>query len=262
MNTTELDEIGRRIHAVFPAVCDWFERLRPVQQDAIRSRRNAALMDLDAAFVDRAIGEFAGSHECPWGGYGQTEYVYAHVARRARAIAAERSADAECATTIERGTRRQGIAFGDPLIRASELVTRLIQARCRGECATAVETREWLDAECPATAADDNDPREWARCATCRDSGLVTVVSVLTQRPHGLTWTTAAAACRCESGRAFRERRDEKSRLPEYDDQKHVRVISFATATDILAESSRVRERYAQRNRVDDFDAFNDRGAM
>ena len=137
----------------------------------------------------------------------------------------------------------------------NELAAELMAAKARGECRTAAETRAWLYER----IGGEDDRRDAVRCTACNDSGCVTVLSTMRRYAHGWGWTTGVVACPCEQGRSFRERRDEATRLPQYDECQHVRVVAMATEEDIRAEVLRVQERRANRGRESSFDRFNER---
>jgi len=257
VNQHEVGQIAELIHLTFPAVNDWFEQLTSTQQQAIRARRNATLMDLSMADAKAAVMSLAVDVDCPWAGYGQLEYAYAHVAKRAREIAGAKRMASESDENVRRGRRTGGTHDGGSLIEAKGLVAEFVEAKRRGELPDAKAVREWFDNREPMTQAEADQRKNRYVHLGCFDSGRIPVVAQLGRgRDGSIWWTTTSTGCECEAGREFRER-GEDARLPTYDESRHVRIVPHATAADVLAEMARVREREFEAKRVPGFDQHN-----
>ena len=140
-----------------------------------------------------------------------------------------------------------------------EMADELLVARAAGQCRTAAETRAWFDSR----LSGEEDVRDATRCDVCRDSGLIQCLVSVRRNTDG-SWRKwfGVASCPCAKGAHFRQYKEEKARVPMYDELEHVRVIPGATEADLQAEVRRVMERRANKNRVPGFDRFNERQAF
>lgn len=257
MNQSEYEQLRDEILSTFPELHEYGARYAKAQPgesgearahriataNAQRERRRDALIGLEVCDVRAAINEYRLAPNVPWNEYGRQGQGFAMIGDRAKQIAKERrSANAEASeheTAVERGRRRDpGVSNGAALISASGLVAEFVAARKRGELLDAKAVREWFDQREPLTQAEADQRRNRYVCLACLDTGRIPVVAQLGRAKDGsLWWTTTSTACECESGCEFRQR-DERCRLPVYDETRHVRVVRHATERDIIAEMS------------------------
>jgi hypothetical protein len=250
MTDTEYDTLNLKILRTFPSLGDWFARLDPEAKEAQRDRRKRALAALEGRDVENAIADLSLLPESPWSAYGAAEWAYNTIAAKAREFAAKRKHREE-----ERGLLAVNHGAGLFLRSIRELADELVTLK-KSDGWTPGNTRDWLDREIPE---DPNDKREWAKCTACRDTGLILVLSTIRRVEDRVVHSTAAAACHCERGRVFAERKDEAARLPLYDECEQVRLPIGCSGEDAERALLATRDRRAKKNRVKSWDDWNDR---
>lgn len=283
MNQAEYEACKDAILATFPELREHASRYHVkgdddgATRDAQIERRKACLMPHAAADVRQAIAEYATSADVPWNEYGRQGQGFAMIGERARQIAKARINAESAVSEVERSKqplarkkRGSGGTSG-----AGDLVPRsfrddvddLLKAKGRGDVRCAADVRAWLARN---DDPQDRDRRDEFTCPLCRDTGLVTCVTSLTQRERGgetwIAWTTGVAACSsksCIQGDRFADRKDENARLPKYDETEMVRLAdpSFAQLEDVLAAIAETRKKNEAKHRHGFLDDFNNRNA-
>jgi hypothetical protein len=250
MTDAEYDQANLKITATFPSLGSWFNRLDVDTKAAQRERRKAVLLPLEARDVLNAVTDLSRGAESPWSEYGAEEWAYNRIAAKAREFSAKRKHREE-----ERGLLAVNHGTGLSLRSIRELADELVTLK-KSDGWTPGNTRDWLDREIPE---DPNDKREWAKCTACRDTGLILVLSTIRRVEDRVVHSTAAAACHCERGRVFAERKDEAARLPLYDECEQVRLPIGCSGEDAERALLATRDRRAKKNRVKSWDDWNDR---
>jgi len=252
MTDTEYAAITEKIAYTFPALASWFLRLPMAGRQAQRERRKATLIDLEARDVNNAITDFSIAPVAPWAGFGQEEWAYGHIAKRAKEFAESRAGRRD--VPIGRGAYQpiQGLKS------IREQAEQLVELKKQPDW-THDDTRDWLDKEIPP---DTEDRRERWSCLPCHDTGLVPCLASIRMVKGEIVFTQGSKACHCQLGRTFSERRDESTRITPYDECEHVKlpfgIISGEEAQALLLAT---RERRANRNRNPGFDQYNDEQA-
>lgn len=279
MNQAEYDACKDLILATFPELREYAARHHVQGDDGGRTRdaqierRKACLTPHSAADVRQAIAEYATSAEVPWNEYGRQGQGFAMIGERARQIAKARANAASEVSEVERAKapiqRRIGQGglqgIGESIARTlRDDVDDLLRAKADGHVRSAAECRAWIARHDDPQARDRRD--EFA-CEMCRDTGLVTCLTSLRRyEQHGETWTswtTGVAACSAKScihGDRFADRRDDRARLPRYDETEMVRLAdpTFAQLEDVLAAIAETRKKHEAKQRhgfIDDWNA-------
>jgi hypothetical protein len=88
---------------------------------------------------------------------------------------------------------------------------------------------------------------------------LILVLSTIRRVEDRIVHSTAVAACHCELGRVFTDRRDEAARLPLYDELEHVRLPIGCSSDEAERLLLATQDRRAKKNRVTAWDDWNNR---